>query len=122
MILVDTSIWIDHLHRGDPVMSQLLNEDAVVMHPFVFGEIALGSLRDRERVLADLGKVAPAKVAQDDEVLTLIHAKRLHGSGVGYVDAHLLASTLLIRSGLLWTRDRRLQAAAEELGIDATTA
>lgn len=122
MIVVDTAIWIDHLHRGDPVLQQLLDDDAVAMHPFVFGEIALGSLRDRERVLRGLAKLVPARVAQEYEVITLIEGKQLHGTGIGYVDAHLLAATLLIRDGLLWTRDRRLQAVAETLGVDATTA
>ena len=122
MILVDTSIWIDHLHKGDVVMQQLLDNDAVMMHPFVFGEIALGSLKDRAAVLGDLAAVPTAPVADDFEVMTLIEAKRLYGSGLGFVDAHLIASALLSSEGLLWTRDRRLQAAAEQLGIDAMTA
>lgn len=122
MILVDTSIWIDHLHKGDVVMQQLLEDDAVMMHPFVLGEIALGSLKNRAVVLGDLARVPAAPMADDYEVLTLIEGKRLYGSGIGFVDAHLLASALLNSEGLVWTRDRRLQAAADSLGIDATAA
>jgi predicted nucleic acid-binding protein len=122
MILVDTSIWVDHLHKGDPVMVRLLDEDSVMMHPFVYGEIALGSLRDRRSTLDELMTIPRAEIAHNDEVMAFINAKKLHGSGIGFVDAHLLASVLLSPEGLLWTRDRRLQAAAEALGVDATAA
>ena len=121
MILVDTSIWIDHLHKGDDVMDKLLSEDAVMMHPFVYGEIAMGSLKDRRVILAELAKIPAAPVAKDAEVMEFIETARLFGTGIGFIDAHLLASAKLQADGLVWTRDRRLQVAAEELGIDATT-
>jgi predicted nucleic acid-binding protein len=122
MILVDTSIWIDHLHQGDPVMFDLLENNVVMMHSFVFGEIALGSLKRRHELLADLATIPVAPVARDDEVFELIERNKLFGTGIGFVDAHLLASTLLGDEHLLWTRDRRLAAAAEKLGIDANAA
>ena len=121
MILVDTSIWIDHLHHGDAVMQQLLDSEAVMLHPFVFGEISLGSLKDRHAVLLDLSIIPPAPMVPDNEVHFLIEKQKLFGSGIGLVDAHLLASTLLGGEDLLWTKDRRLAAVAERLGIDATS-
>ncbi|MBI4921350.1 MAG: type II toxin-antitoxin system VapC family toxin [Devosia nanyangense] len=121
MILVDTSIWIDHLHTGDPVMDRLLREDTVVLHPFVLGEIALGNLKDRKRVLAELDTIPAAGMVANEDVLELIHQQELAGSGIGLIDAHLIASTLLVGDDLLWTRDRRLAAVAHRLGIDATS-
>jgi predicted nucleic acid-binding protein len=122
MILVDTSIWIDHLHTGDQVMSELLERDAVMMHPFVFGEIALGSLKNRHRYLDYLSTIVLAPLIAEDEVYGLIERNRLYGTGIGFVDAHLLASVLVSDEGLLWTNDRRLAAIAERLGVDAATA
>ena len=121
MILVDTSIWIDHLHRGDPVMQYLLDSQSVLMHPFVYGEISLGSLKDRQAYLLDLATLPTAQVVQDHEVHALIERQKLFGTGIGLIDAHLLASTLIGDEDLLWTRDRRLAVVAERLGIDASS-
>lgn len=118
MILADTAIWVDHLHRSpDSRLIALLEADEVVMHPHVIGEIALGDLRNRAAILRDLRTLPPINAARDSEVLALIERRRLHGAGIGYVDAHLLASTLLAPQTRLWTRDRRLRDAAERLGI-----
>ena len=117
MILVDTSVWVDHLRAGDARLAGLLERGAVVMHPFVLGEMACGSLSER-RAMLDLLRELPAAVAADDEeVLGFIERHELHGKGIGYVDAHLLASVALTEGASLWTRDRRLRGAAEELGF-----
>ncbi len=117
MILADTALWVDHLHRGDDRMQALLEAGEIVMHPHVLGEIALGSLRNRAAVLRDLAAMPRATMAAEDEVLDLIERHRLFGAGIGLVDAHLLASALLTPDAGLWTRDRRLREAAERLGV-----
>ena len=116
MILVDTSVWVDHLRSGDARLIDLLERGLVVMHPFVVGELACGSLADRASILELLQDLPMAIVAEGDEVLGLIERHRLYGKGVGCVDVHLLASTLLTRGAALWTRDQRLGAAADALG------
>ena len=115
MILVDTSVWVDHLRRGDAQLTALLERGAVVMHPFVVGEIACGSLSDRSTVLELLQHLPLAAVASDAEVLGFIEHHQLHGKGIGYVDAHLLASAALTAGAKVWTRDKRLRMAAEDL-------
>lgn len=117
MILVDTSIWVDHLRSGDAQLAELLDRGAVLGHPFVIGEIACGSLTDRGAILALLQHLPMAAVAEPDEVLAYISRHNLHGKGIGYVDAHLLASTALTGGTKLWTCDRRLHALARELGL-----
>ena len=119
MILVDTSIWIDHLRQFNEYLADLLERDQVLMHPFVLGELALGSIKDQKRTIARLSKLRVAAVASPAEVLTLIDNRRLHGTGIGYVDAHLLAAIYTSSAvGLqLWTRDRRLRVVAERLEI-----
>ncbi len=112
MILVDTSVWVDHLRVDDSVLADLLDEDLVLAHPFVIGEIALGNLRRREAVLKDLARLPKALVATDAEVLHFIAEHALAGSGCGYVDVHLLAAALLTGSSLLWTHDKRLDSVA----------
>ena len=119
MILVDTSIWIDHLRRSERRLVELLNSGHVLAHPFVIGEIALGALRDRQIVIDLLHDLPPATVATDAEVLTFIASNALHGRGIGYIDAHLLASTRLTPRATFWTRDRRLAEAAQDLNISA---
>jgi predicted nucleic acid-binding protein len=116
LILVDTSVWVDHLRSGDARLADLLERGAVVMHPFVLGEIACGSLSDRSSILDLLRDLPAAVVAEGEEVLGFIERHELHGKGIGYVDAHLLASVALTEGASLWTRDRRLRIAAEELG------
>ena len=116
MILVDTSVWVDHLRRGDPQLSALLESASVLTHPFVIGEIACGHLVDRALVIELLRDLPTANVADPDEVLGFIDRHRLHGTGIGYVDMHLLAAVALTDGAKLWTRDKRLRAAAEALG------
>ena len=115
MILVDTSVWVDHLRRGDAGLVALLERSAVLMHPFVVGEIACGSLRDRASILELLQDLPAAVVAMPDEVLKFIEGHELHGKGIGSVDAHLLTSVALSPGATLWTRDARLRRAAERL-------
>jgi predicted nucleic acid-binding protein len=117
VILVDTSVWVDHLRTGDRVLGQLLDSGGVLGHRFVTGELALGNLRERDLVLNALRELPQATVASDDEVLHFIDRQALFGLGIGYVDAHLLAAVLLTLGAKLWTRDKRLQAAATQLGL-----
>ncbi len=119
MILVDTSIWIDHLRASDERLARLLAEGQVLAHPFVTGELALGNLRNRDAVLGALQDLAQACVATESEVLRFIGQKGLYGLGIGYIDAHLLAAVLLTPGCVLWTRDKRLLAASSGLGIAA---
>lgn len=117
MILVDTSIWIDHLRIGDPKLGALLQDAQVLVHPWVIGELALGQLSRRSEILGLLGNLPQAKVATDAEVMTLVETAHLFGLGIGYADAHLLAATRLTTDAGLWTGDKRLAAAATDLGI-----
>jgi predicted nucleic acid-binding protein len=119
VILVDTSVWVDHLRRGDSVLAGLLQSCQVLMHPFVIGELALGGLRPDTQVLALLQALPEASVATDSEVLLLITTHNLSGRGIGYVDAHLLAATRLTLGASLWTCDKRLQTAAVHLNVAA---
>ena len=119
MLLVDTSVWIDHLRIGDDALVSALKHDVVVIHPHVIGELALGNLKDRFAVLALLRSLPQAVVATDDEVQTMIEELALYGRGVGYTDAHLLAATRLTAETQLWTRDKRLKAVAGDLGLEA---
>ncbi len=117
MILIDTSIWIDHLRQADTSVAQFLRNRLVLIHPYVVGEIALGNFARRKETLYNLGRLPTARVAKHDDVLRLIESEPLFGSGIGYVDAHLLASTKLTPAASLWTRDRRLKAAAEKMNV-----
>jgi predicted nucleic acid-binding protein len=116
LILVDTSVWVDHLRRGDAELAALLERGQVLMHPFVVGEIACGSLADRHLTLELLQQLPMAAVAEPDEAVGFIELRELHGKGIGYIDVHLLASTALSAGSTLWTRDKRLRDAAEALG------
>lgn len=117
MILVDTSVWVDHLRGSDGALAKLLTIGAVLAHPFVIGELALGNIRAREAVLTALLDLPQAEVATDAEVLTFIERHALFARGIGYVDAHLLAATRLTADARLWTRDRRLHGMAHGLGL-----
>ena len=117
MILVDTSVWVDHFRKGDPQLTGLLELGVVAMHPFVVGEIACGTLADRSTILELLQDLPASVVAESEEVLGFIERHRLHGKGIGYVDVHLLASVTLTDGAKLWTRDKRLRAAADALGF-----
>ena len=116
MILVDTSVWIEHLRRGHAGLAGLLEQGQVVVHPFVMGEIALGELKHRAEVLGLLAELPVAPVALHEEVLEVVERRRLFGVGIGWTDAHLLASALAGQS-LLWTLDRRLTLAARRLDV-----
>lgn len=119
MILVDTSVWIDHFRRGESRLADLLTAAQVLIHPFVMGEIALGYLKARTPILASLGNLQSAAVAADSEVLAFINGAKLDGTGIGYLDAHLLASVMLTPDAKLWTRDRKLADVAARLGLAA---
>jgi predicted nucleic acid-binding protein len=120
MILADTSIWIDHLRSGNKEMRKHLNEGQIVTHPSIVAELALGSLQDRTKTLALLDLLPQVRVAQLSEVRLMIEARRLYSLGIGLTDAHLIASVFINPSTLLWTRDKRLRKAAEDLGIHAS--
>jgi hypothetical protein len=120
VILVDTSIWVEHLRLASAILTELLDHGEILGHPFVIGELALGNLRRRDPFLSDLRDLPQAIVADDDEVFRMIDRQALFGRGIGYVDAHLLAAARLTAGSKLWTRDRRLQAVAAQLGLVAT--
>lgn len=117
MILVDTSIWVDHMRTGVGKLTELLNASRVLMHPFVLGELACGNLHDRTTVLALFKNLPQATRVTDDEALFFIEQHALTGRGIGYVDVHLLAAVALTGSAKLWTRDKRLQTVAEGLAL-----
>lgn len=119
MILVDSSVWINHLRSEDERVVELLAADEVLGHPFVLGEVALGYLPQRALFLRALARLPQAAVASDREVLNLIERQPLYGRGIGYVDAHLLAAVRLTPGAKLWTAERRLRAAAAEFGLAA---
>jgi predicted nucleic acid-binding protein len=118
LILVDTSVWVEHLRRGHPRLGRLLVAAEVLGHPFVLGEIALGHLRRRAEILGLFAALPQAEVARNDEVLAFVEQHRLPASDIGWVDAHLLASTALA-GARLWTLDRRLLGVAARLGLEA---
>jgi predicted nucleic acid-binding protein len=116
MVLVDTSIWIEHFRYREPTLASRLSEGLVLMHPFVAGELACGNLKNRAAILPDLHALPAASLASNAEVLRLIEDRRLWGRGLGWIDAHLLASALLSNCRF-WTLDIRLAKAAVELGL-----
>lgn len=117
MILVDTSVWIDHFRRSSPGLAALLGAKLVMTHPFVVGELACGSLRERDAVLGGLSTLPAAPVVAHADVLRFVARRGLAGRGIGWLDTHLLASATVAGRVALWTRDRRLKAAAVELGV-----
>lgn len=121
MILVDTSVWVDHLRAGDDTLVARLNRGEVLVHAFVVGELACGHLADRAQVLGLLQALPQAAITDPAETLGFIHRHGLAGRGIGYVDVHLLASATLDHARL-WTRDRRLAAIADALGLTVTPA
>lgn len=116
MILLDTSVWVDHLRQGDSLVVRVLESGQAAAHPFVIGELACGNLKARAEVIDLLRALRQLALATDDEVLYFIERHKLTGRGISYVDAHLLAAAAIGRS-LLWTRDKRLQEIATELGV-----
>ena len=117
MILADTNIWADHLRVRDEMLMQHLKERRIIMHPFVKGELAMGSLADRQGFLEAMDALPAAPEALDEEVIDFVGRHGLHGLGIGFIDAHLLASIRLVPNGRLWTRDKRLRKAAAKVGI-----
>ena len=117
MILLDTSVWIDHLRQGDAPVSSVLETGLVLSHPFVIGELACEQLKSRAEILGLLAALPQALVAQEQEVLFFIERHSLMGRGIGYIDAHLLTATALTEGARLWTRDKRLDSLARELEI-----
>jgi predicted nucleic acid-binding protein len=117
VILVDTSIWVDHLRAGNTMLAELLEAGRVLTHPLVIGELALGALRQRVAVMTALEDLPSAIAATEAEVLAFIDRHALFGRGIGYVDAHLLAAARLTAGTELWTNDRKLHRVAEELGM-----
>jgi predicted nucleic acid-binding protein len=122
VILVDTSIWVDHLRAGHKVLAALLDAGMVLAHPLVIGELALGNLRKREIVLTALADLPRASVATEGEVLHFIERHALFGRGIRYIDAHLLAAVKLTAGAELWTNDKRLHGVAVQLGLALTPA
>ena len=116
MMLADTSVWIRHFRYGERTLADRLSDGLVLMHPFISGELACGNLKDRAEILSDLHALPTAKPASNEEVLQLTEDRRLWGHGLGWIDAHLLASALLSNCRF-WTLDKRLRQAATELGL-----
>lgn len=116
MILVDTSVWIDHLRLGNDRLRALLFDEEVLCHPYIVGELACGWLEKRDEILSLLTALPEAQVLEHQEVLSFVEARRLYGRGIGWVDAHLLASTLLTRC-TLWTLDKPLRRTAADLNV-----
>ena len=117
MTLVDTSVWVNHLRASDPNLIALLNDNQVLIHPMVIGEPACGNLRNREQILSTFEHLPRISVADDEEALFFIERHRLMGRGIGYVDAHLLASVALTAGARMWTLDRRLRVIAAEMDL-----
>ncbi|MGC9216874.1 type II toxin-antitoxin system VapC family toxin [Acidithiobacillus sp.] len=115
MILVDTSVWIDHFRSGDTHLSTLLDHGMVQTHDFIIGEIACGNLKNRQQTLYLLSCLPRCTATSPEETLFFIERHGLMGRGIGYVDASILASAVLVQANL-WSRDKRLMALATELG------
>lgn len=120
MVLVDTSVWIDHFRKHDDVLAELLIKNNVLTHPFVRGELALGNLRQRDIILNLLDNLPQAGVAYSEEINFFIEKNALFGLGIGLIDVHLLASAKIAQNTMLWTRDKKLMSAAVRLNLAAT--
>jgi predicted nucleic acid-binding protein len=116
MVLVDTSVWIEHFRKGHPTLAALLNDASVLMHPFVLGELACGNLKNRAQILDSLSRLPNAVIAAHAEALQFVGEQKLWGRGIGWIDAHLLASALLTNCRLL-TLDERLRKTAADAGV-----
>ena len=117
MILVDTSVWIDHFHHTDENLIELLLSNQVCLHPFVLGELSCGNISNRIEVLSLLRTLRSIDLVLDEEVFILIEDRKLFGKGLGFIDIHLLASAM-IHHIPIWTRDKSLKQVAGDLGID----
>jgi predicted nucleic acid-binding protein len=118
VILVDTSVWIDHFRSSNLKLATLLQKEEVCIHPFIIGELACGNLKERENILSLLQALPSTRRATDDEVLFFIKTHHIMGRGIGLIDAHLLASARLSACAF-WTEDKRLKAVANKLGLSA---
>lgn len=121
MILVDTSIWIDHLRQHEEHLAHVLRAGLVITHPYVIGELALGNLKNRNAILEGLHDLPQAVVATDEEVLRFVEKNAVFGRGIGYIDANLLATVRLTPGSKLWTRDKRLLSVSTNLGLAYST-
>lgn len=117
MILADTSVWVRHFREGDSSLTRLLEENLLLIHPFIIGELACGNLKNRQAILTHLLDLPMAPTAENNEVMHLIEQKRLHGKGLGWVDMHLVASVLLSHAKL-WTLDLSLRTICSDLSCD----
>jgi predicted nucleic acid-binding protein len=117
VILVDTSVWIDHLHKSIPALIDVLEREDALTHPLIVGELACGQVRNRHEFLHLLTALPSAAVATHEEAMHLIEERRLMGKGLGYIDVHLLASAMLTNDTRLWTTDKRLQSVAADLRL-----
>jgi len=117
VILVDTSVWVEHLRSGSAALAEELGAGRVLAHPFVIGELACGTLKNRREVLDLLSRLPSAPMATLAEALGFLERRALMGRGIGFVDVHLLASAALAAPARLWTRDRRLAAVATALNL-----
>jgi len=118
-MIVDTSVWVDHLRRGKQRLGSLLRAGVVSCHPFIIGELACGTLRRRQEIISLLQALPEVPVVGHEEVLHFVEARRLMGSGIGWIDAHLLASALFAGTSL-WTLDLRLERVAASVGVSAS--
>jgi len=119
MILADTSVWVDHFRKGDAEVARQLRRNNISTHPYIVTELALGNLREREKTISYLELLPVVKVVQTDEVRRMIDTHGLFRRGIGFVDAHLIASALISPHTVLWSRDRRLRDVAEGMGVGA---
>jgi predicted nucleic acid-binding protein len=117
MVLVDTSVWVEHFRQGKIELVNLLNEGQVAGHPFIIGELACGNLKNRSQILSLLNTLPRALVVEHEEVMNFIEKHRLMGKGLGYIDVHLLASAMLTNVPL-WTLDKRLNSTSAALGLN----
>jgi predicted nucleic acid-binding protein len=119
MVLVDTSVWVSHLRRGNSRLQELLEEGAVVSHSFVVGELACGNISNRAEIISLMQSLPMLDAVEHEELLIFIEHNKMMGKGLGFVDVHLLAAATL--AGVpLWTQDRKLKQACSRLGIDFT--
>ena len=116
MVLVDTSVWIDHLRKTSSRLAGLLDNGEVVIHPFIVGELACGNLANRKELLSLLHSLPAVERVEDDEILFFIEQHSPAGRGLGLIDVHLLVSSK-VSEHPLWTKDKRLAATAEEIGL-----
>lgn len=116
MILADTSVWVDHLRLGNRILASLLDRDQVLTHPFIIGELACGTIRNRDEILLHLRTLPSARTVDDEEAMAFVESRRLFGRGIGWIDVHLLASAVLTDARLM-TLDRCLARLAARVGV-----